>query len=150
MSRTLKQWEAYLVGAMPRAQLLSELGLNYEDMLEIANLIKLENRTRPNFHQTTHYLVENYPCTFIAFLAAFAAQNTEREFWDVLGRLLEVSGGDLNNAKWRNHFIDILKKNKKQTFEGISFLYVSNMRIHGGYPFLFTRRFFYQYGHTRD
>ena len=134
MPRTLKQWETYLVGTMPRVQLLSELGLNYEDMLEIANLIKLENQGRPNFHQTTHCLIENYPCTFVAFLAAFAAQNTEREFWDALARLLEVSGGDLNNAKWRNHFIDILKKNKKRTFEGISFLYVSNMRIHGGIP----------------
>ena len=35
MSRTLKQWEAYLVGAMPRVQLLSELGLNIEDKEKI-------------------------------------------------------------------------------------------------------------------
>jgi len=75
MSRTLKQWEAYLVGAMPRIQLLSELGLNYEDMLEIANLIKGENATRSSLRQTTTYLVGNFPCTFVAFLAAFASRD---------------------------------------------------------------------------
>ena len=134
MSRTLKQWEAYLVGAMPRVQLLSELGLNIEDMQEIAGLIKQEIKKYPNLHPATRNLVKNYPSTLVSFLAAFAAQNTEREFWDALARLLDVSSGDLNNAKWRNHFIDILKKNKKPIFENISFLYVGNMRIHGGIP----------------
>src|SRR5688500_12218518 len=111
MAHTLKQWETYLSKQMPRVRLLSELGLNYEDMVEIANLIKSENAKRPNIHRTTTYLVDNFPCTFIAFLAAFAAQNTEREFWDALARLLNVSGAELNNAKWRNYFIDILKAN---------------------------------------
>jgi|GEM_PF-1203418 len=142
MSRTLKQWEAYLVGAMPRVHLLSELGLNYEDMLEIANLIKGENAKRPSLRQTTTYLVGNFPCTFVAFLAAFAAQNTEREFWDALGRLLDVSGSDLNNANWRKPFIEILKKNKKPTFENVGHLYVGNMRIHGGIPSYSLRDFF--------
>jgi len=142
MSRTLKQWEAYLVGAMPRVQLLSELGLNYEDMQEISSLIKQENQARPNIHKTTRYLVGNFPNTFVAFLAVFAAQNTEREFWDALGRLLDVSSGDLNNAKWRNHFIDILKKNNKPTFENVGHLYVGNMRIHGGIPAYSLRDFF--------
>src|ERR1700690_557616 len=120
MSRSsLKQWEAYLVRAMPRIQMLSELDLNYEDMLEIANLIKGENAKQPNFHRTTTYLIDNFPCTFVAFLAAFAAQNTEREFWDALGRLLDVSGGDLNNANWRKLFIEILQKNGILTFENV-------------------------------
>lgn len=142
MSRTLKQWEAYLVGAMPRIQLLSELGLNYEDMLEIAKLIKDENAKRSSLRQTTTYLVGNFPCTFVAFLAAFAAQNTEREFWDALGRLLDVSGSDLNNANWRKPFIEILKNNKKPTFENVGHLYVGNMRIHGGIPSYSLRDFF--------
>ncbi len=142
MSRTLKQWEAYLVGAMPRVQLLSELGLNYEDMLEIAGLIKRENQERSSLRKTTTYLVGNFPCTFVTFLAAFAAQNTEREFWDALGRQLDVSGGDLNNANWRKPFIDILKKNNKPTFENVGHLYVGNMRIHGGIPSYSLRDFF--------
>ena len=119
---------------MPRVRLLSELGLNYEDMLEIANLIKAENTKRPNLRQTTTYLVGNFPYVFVAFLAAFAAQNTEREFWDALGRQLDVSGSDLNNANWRKPFIDILKNNNKPTFENVGHLYVGNMRIHGGIP----------------
>jgi hypothetical protein len=137
MSRTLKQWEAYLVGAMPRIQLLSELGLNYEDMQEIANLIKSENSKHKNVHQTTRFLVGDYPCTFVAFLAAFAAQNTEREFWDALGRQLDVGGGDLNNANWRKPFVEILQKYSKPTFEdvgGSTNKYVTSMRIHGGIP----------------
>jgi hypothetical protein len=142
MSRSLKQWEEYLSGAMPRVRLLSELGLNYQDMLEIASLIKGENAKRPNVHRTTAYLVDNFPCTFVAFLAAFAAQNTEREFWDALARLLEVSSGDLNNAKWRNYFIDILENNKKTTFDTVGFKYVANMRIHGGIPSYSLRDFF--------
>ncbi len=142
MSRTLEQWEAYLANAMPRVRLLSELGLNYEDMLEIANLIKGENAKQTNIHQTTRHLIGRFPCTFVAFLAAFAAQNTEREFWDAVARLLGVTGSDLNNAKWRNHFIDILKQYKKPTFEDISFVYVANMRIHGGIPAYSLRDFF--------
>jgi len=142
MSRTLKQWEAYLVGAMPRVQLLSELGLNYEDMLEIANLIKAENARHKNVRQTTRVLVDDFPCTFVAFLAVFAAQNTEREFWDAVARQLDVSGGDLNNANWRKPFIEILKKNNKPTFENVGHLYVGNMRIHGGIPSYSLRDFF--------
>src|SRR5262245_41090123 len=88
MSRSLKQWETYLSGAISRVRLLSELGLNYEDMLEIAKLFREENSKRANLRQTTTYLVANFPCTFISFLAAFAAQNTEREYWEALGRLL--------------------------------------------------------------
>ncbi|MBI2332376.1 MAG: hypothetical protein HYU84_09510 [Chloroflexi bacterium] len=142
MSRTLKQWEAYLSKQMPRVRLLSELGLNYEDMLEIANLIKGENKRHKNVRQTTKDLVDDYPCTFVAFLAAFAAQNTEREFWDAVARLIEVTGTELNNARWRNHFIDILKERKKPVFEDISFVYVANMRIHGGIPAYSLRDFF--------
>ena len=122
MSRSLKQWEAYLSKQMPRVRLLSELGLNYEDMLEIANLIKGENARRPNVHRTTKYLVGEFPCTFVSFLAAFAAQNTEREFWDAVARLINVTGSELNNAKWRNHFIEILQRFDKPVFEDLSFV----------------------------
>lgn len=134
MSRTLKQWEAYLSKQMPRVRLLSELGLNYEDMLEIANLIKGENKRHKNVRQTTKDLVDDFPCTFVAFLAAFAAQNTEREFWDAVARLIDVTGMELNNSRWRNYFIEILQKNHKPIFEDLSFVYVANMRIHGGIP----------------
>jgi len=142
MSRSLKQWEAYLVGVMPRVRLLSEIGLNYEDMLEIANLIKGENATHRYVSQTTKVLVDNFPCTFVAFLAAFAAQNTEREFWDAVARLIGVTGMELNNSHWRNHFIEILKEHKKPIFEDLSFVYVANMRIHGGIPAYSLRDFF--------
>jgi hypothetical protein len=137
LSRTLKQWESYLVSVMPRVQLLSEIGLNFEDMQEIAGLIRQENKKRPNIQQTTNYLIRNFPGTFVAFLAAFAAQNTEREFWDALARLLEVSGGELNNSNWRRHFIEILKEYKKPSFEdigGVTNKYVTSIRIHGGIP----------------
>lgn len=142
MSRTLKQWEAYLSKQMPRVRLLSELGLNYEDMLEIADLIKRENKKHKNIRQTTKVLVEDFQCTFVGFLAAFAAQNTEREFWDAVARLLDVSSGDLNNARWRNYFIDTLKKHQKPVFEDLGFVYVANMRIHGGIPSYSLRDFF--------
>lgn len=145
MSRSLKQWEAYLSGAISRVRLLSELGLNYEDMLEIANLFREENSKRKNLRQTTTYLVANFPCTFISFLAAFAAQNTEREFWEALGRLLTVSGNDLNNANWRKPFIDILNKYNKPTFENVggqTNKYVTSIRIHGGIPSYSLRDFF--------
>jgi len=136
MSRTLKEWESSLVSVMPRVQLLSELGLNYEDMLEIANLIKRENLSNINVSKTTKYkkLVENFPCTFVAFLAAFAAQNIERDFWNALAELLNVNSGDLNNAKWGSQFIDILKDNQKPTFDNLGYIYVGNIRIHGGIP----------------
>src|SRR6266511_586751 len=145
MSRTLKQWEAYLSAAMPRVRLLNELGLNYEDMLEITKLIKGENAKHTNIHRTTTYLINNFPCTFVAFLAAFAAQNTEREFWDALARLLEVSGGELNNSNWRRHFIEILQKYNKPSFEdvgGVTNKYVTSIRIHGGIPSYSLRDFF--------
>lgn len=142
MSRALEQWEAYLSKAMPRVHLLSELGLNYEDMLEIANLIKGENARQKNVRQTTKVLVEDFPCTFVGFLAAFAAQNTEREFWDAVARLINVTGMELNNARWRNHFVEILKEYKKPIFEDLSFVYVANMRIHGGIPSYSLRDFF--------
>jgi len=130
---------------MPSIQLLSELGLNYEDMLEIASLIKGENSKHKNIQQTTRRLVGDFPCTFVAFLAAFAAQNTEREFWDALGRLLTVSGSDLNNANWRKPFIEILQKHNKPTFENVggqTNKYVTSMRIHGGIPSYSLRDFF--------
>lgn len=142
MSRTLKQWEAYLSKQMPRVRLLSELGLNYQDMLEIANLIKGENKRHKNVRQTTKDLVDDFPCTFVAFLAAFAAQNTEREFWDAVARLIGVTGMELNNSRWRNYFIEILQKNHKPIFEDLSFVYVANMRIHGGIPSYSLRDFF--------
>lgn len=142
MTHTLKQWETYLSKQMPRVRLLSELGLNYEDMMEIAALIKAEHTKRPNIQRTTVYLIDNFPCTFVAFLAAFAAQNTEREFWDALARLLNVSGGELNNAKWRTHFIEILKSRKIPTFENVGHMYVGNMRVHGGIPSYSLRDFF--------
>ena len=142
MSRTLKQWEAYLSKQMPRVRLLSELGLNYEDMLEIANLIKGENARHKNVRQTTKVLVDDFPSTFVAFLAAFAAQNTEREFWEAVARLINVTGMELNNARWRNHFIEILQKHHKPVFENLSFVYVANMRIHGGIPSYSLRDFF--------
>jgi len=142
MSRTLKGWEAYLSKQMPRVRLLSELGLNYEDMLEIANLIKGENKRHKNVRQTTKDLVDDFPCTFVAFLAAFAAQNTEREFWDAVARLIGVTGTELNNSRWRNYFIEILQKNHKPVFENLSFIYVANMRIHGGIPSYSLRDFF--------
>ncbi len=145
MTRTLKQWETYLSDTMPRVRLLGELGLNYADMLEIANLIKGENAKYPNVHRTTTYLVSNCPRTFIAFLAAFAAQNTERDFWDALARLLGVSSGDLNNSIWRKHFIGILKKHNKPSFEnvgGASNKYVTSIRIHGGIPSYSLNDFF--------
>jgi len=127
---------------MPRVRLLSELGLNYEDMLEIANLIKGENKRHKNVRQTTKDLVDDFPCTFVAFLAAFAAQNTEREFWDAVARLIGVTGTELNNSRWRNYFIEILEKNKKPTFDNVGHLYVGNMRIHGGIPAYSLRDFF--------
>ncbi len=134
MSRTLKQWEDYLGGAMPRVRLLSELGLNYQDMIEIAELIKKEKDRRPTLRRTTDYLVANFPCTFVAFLAAFAAHNTEREFWDALARLLGVTGGDLNNASWGLRFNNVLQHYHKPVFQNLGYIYVGNMRVHGGIP----------------
>lgn len=136
MPRTLKEWEADLVKRMPRVRLLSELGLNYADMLEIANLIKQENQSHTKISKTTKYknFVEEFPYTFVAFLAAFAAQNTERDFWNALAELLNVNSGDLNNAKWGSQFNDILKENHKPTFENLGYKYVGNIRIHGGIP----------------
>jgi hypothetical protein len=111
-------------------------------MLEIANLIKGENKKHKNVRQTTKVLVDDFPCTFVGFLAAFAAQNTEREFWDAVARLISVTGMELNNSRWRNHFIEILKEHKKPIFEDLSFVYVANMRIHGGIPAYSLRDFF--------
>lgn len=144
MARTLKQWETYLSKQMPRVHLLAELGLNYEDMLEIASLVKKEI-TKWGVGQTTKSLEKEFPSAFVALLAAFAAQNTEYTFWETLASLIGTTGGSLGNANWRSLFITILRKKRKETFEdvgGATNKYVTSIRIHGGIPSYSLRDYF--------
>lgn len=145
MARKLHEWEKDLSVRFLRVKLLGEIELNQAEFDDLTTKIRTFIKSTTTVQEATRRFEQYYPCTFATFLAHFAARNTKREFWDALGSLVGTSSSDLNNANWRKLFINILKANKKTTFEnvgGVTNKYVTAIRIHGGIPVYSLNDFF--------
>ncbi len=137
MPRTIQEWEKDISTRFKQVRLLGEIELSQADFDELIDEVRTMLKRAPNVQEATRRIDRICPKAFAAFLAHFAARNTNRDFWDALATLVEASSGDLNNANWRKLFIKILKDNGKPTFEdvgGVTNKYVTSMRIHGGIP----------------
>ncbi len=137
MPKMITEWEKEFTNQFPGVNLLSEIELNREEYDSLAEEVRSVVARTKNLREATRRLEKHYPLSFVVFLAHFAARNTRGEFWETLGETIGAVAMDLGNAGWRKLFIDILKRNKKPTFEdvgGRTKKYVTSMRIHGGIP----------------
>lgn len=137
MLKTIQDWEKEFASQFPKINLLSEIELSQADFELLTDEIRRLIKRAPNLTEATRRITDRYPHTLVVFLAQFAARNTNREFWDAVANLLQEPDASFHNLKWHNHFIKILKDNRKKTFEdvgGSTNKYVTSMRIHGGIP----------------
>ena len=119
MLKTIQDWEKEFASQFPKINLLSEIELSQADFELLTDEIRRLIKRAPNLTEATRRITDRYPHTLVVFLAQFAARNTNREFWDAVANLLQEPDASFHNLKWHNHFIKILKDNRKKTFEDV-------------------------------
>lgn len=132
----LDQWERQLRPYFNRPlHMIGEIPISYAEMEDMASGIRACIQ-RWGLAQATEILDRQYPFTFLVFLTAFGAYNTERGYWVALGEEMGVPREYLSNHQWHKRYIEKVKKLGLRYFdeEETSTQYVTTIRYHGGIP----------------
>lgn len=133
LPKSLTDWEKTLAAYCTRVSLLGEIPLTPSDIDEIGRrLTALLERT--NLNEVRRQFLR-YRCTWITYMAAIAARNDDRGYWDALGRSLGKTGAQLQNARLGEAFQDAVRDLGLPDFdEAGGYRYVTPIRLHGGIP----------------
>lgn len=132
----LDQWEQrlkpYFNGSL---RILGEIPLTRTDIEDIAEGVRACIR-RSGMSEATQLLTRRYPHLFLAFLAGYAAHNTEQSYWIALGERLGVNHNHLFNYRWHYAFQNEVKQRGLPYFDSDDSAnpFVTTIRFHGGIP----------------
>jgi hypothetical protein len=132
----LDQWERRLKPQFKRPlRIIGEIPLTRAEIEDIAAGVR-SSIQRNGIAGATRIITGQYPHVFLAFLAGFAAHNTEQSYWIALGSHLEIDHTKLFNHRWHHTFQDEVKRRGLQYFDYLDAAtpYVTTVRFHGGIP----------------
>ena len=143
MRDNLRDWEEYLIPFFVHIELLGEIPITVIECEQIAQLIRtLIKQYGPT--KATRYLESVYSYTFIVYLAATAAHNTEMDYWGVVSESIGLSKQAIQNQGWGEIFLSTLQEAGLPGFsQAGGYRFVTPIRLHGGIPTYSLPDFFY-------
>jgi hypothetical protein len=130
---SLNDWEKTLEAYCSHISLLSEIPLTRDDIAQIQQHLKAQVK-RSNFNELKEKL-NRYPCTWLIHMAAVAANNDDRGYWNALGKSLDVAGDQVQRAGLGDAFLAAIRKLRLPDFDDAGgYLHVTRIRLHGGIP----------------
>lgn len=132
----LEHWEKRLTPYFKaRLRLLGEIPLSFSDVEDMAEGVKGCIRDH-GLVKATAVLTQKYPQTLITFMSAFAAYNTQRNYWQAFADRIGVDKTQLNNRGWHHQFVSLAKARglKVFDFKDDPNPYVTSIRFQGGIP----------------
>jgi hypothetical protein len=142
----LQDWETFLRPFLDQVELLGEIPLEQPQHAELERALGAFVRWN-DLTEATRRLRQDYPATFVTYLAFKAAFNDERGFWEKVANVIGLeSAGPLFHPThhWGQSFLEIIEQYPNlRRFAGISGLeYVTPIRLHGGIPAFSLSDFF--------
>ena len=120
---SLTEWEQTLQAYCSHVSLLSEIPLTPTDIDQIGQHLRaLVRRSQAN---ELRGQLARYRCTWVVYMAAIAARNDDRGYWNALGESLGVTGGEVQRAHLGAAFLDAIHN-----------LGLPDFKDAGGYPTL--------------
>lgn len=134
----LESWESFLLPYMSQIELLGEIPLTPSQHADLEAAIS-GLLTERGLTKATSLLRQQYPASFVTYLAFKAALNDERAFWKEVARAMGQKDHQLffqKRTHWGQLFKEIVASFPNlPRFEGISgHEYVTAIRLHGGIP----------------
>ena len=135
---SLDQWEAHFAPLFKEIRLLGELPLDNAQRKDLARAMRDLIREL-GLTKATQRFKEEYPRSFLAYLALSAARNEELGFWDGVAREMGVSysAAFFNSAHhWGQLFRALLPRFDLEPFSDVEggHEYLAIIRLHGGIP----------------
>lgn len=132
----LNQWEKRLAPYFSRRlHMIGEIPISRQDMDDMAAGVR-ECIQRNGLPRASEMLDSQNPFTFLVFLTAFGAYNTQVDYWGALGAEIGATRERLFNHHWHQRYLAKIKKLGLRHFEGVDPArpYVTTIRFHGGIP----------------
>lgn len=132
----LDQWEKRLAPYFSRRlRMIGEIPISRREMEDMAAGVRgcIQRNGLP---RASEILDSQYPYTFLVFLTAFGAYNTQVDYWGALGEEIGSAREHLFNHHWHQRYLDKIKKLGLRHFAGVDPArpYVTTIRFHGGIP----------------
>lgn len=132
----LDQWEKRLAPYFSRRlHMIGEIPISRQEMEDMAAGVRgcIQRNGLP---RASEILDSQYQYTFLVFLTAFGAFNTEVDYWGALGEEIGTTRDHLFNHHWHQRYLDKIKKLGLRHFGGVDPArpYVTTIRYHGGIP----------------
>jgi hypothetical protein len=130
---SLTDWEKTLSAYCAHVSHLSEIRLPPFDIDQIGQHLKaLLRRTQKNQLKEQ---IERYPSTWIVYMAAIAARNEDRGYWEALATSLGVRSDKLPTTCIGQTFLSAVKQFGLPDYTDVGgYPYVTPIRLHGGIP----------------
>lgn len=134
--KALDIWEARLTSYFNSGlRLLGEIPLSFSDVEDMAEGVKgciLDHKLA----KATAVLTHKYPQTLITFMSAFAAYNTQQNYWQAFADRIGVEKAQLNNQRWHHEYVRLAENRglKVFSFKDDPTPYVTSIRFQGGIP----------------
>ena len=137
----LRDWEDRLAPYFEIITLLGEIPITESDLEEIRQaaiepIIKISIGGFQLRQSSVNYLSSLYPRVFVTYLAALAARNEFKRYWDVVASSLGANNADSTlYSAWGKEFIEIIREFGLPDFSDVGgYKYVTPIRLHGGIP----------------
>lgn len=133
---TLDQWEKRLRPYFNRRlRMIGEIPISRREMEDIAAGVR-GCIQQNGLSQASEILDSQYPFTFLVFLTAFGAYNTQLDYWGALGEEIGSAREHLFNRHWHQRYLDKIKELGLRHFADVDPArpYVTTIRYHGGIP----------------
>lgn len=130
---SLTDWEKTLSAYCAHVSHLSEIPLSPFDIDEIGRHLKaLVSRTQKNQLKAQ---ILRYPSTWVVYMAAIAARNDDRGYWDALVASLGAERVNLPTLLIGSAFLRAVKQLGLPDYADVGgYRYVTPIRLHGGIP----------------
>lgn len=133
---SLDLWEKQLTPYFTRRlSMIGEIQISRQEMEDMATGVR-GCIQRNGLSRASELLDSQYPYTFIVFLTAFGAYNTQFDYWGALGEEIGSAREHLFNHRWHQRYLEKVKKLGLRHFSGVDPArpYVTTIRYHGGIP----------------
>lgn len=132
----LDQWEKRLAPYFNRRlRMIGEIPITRQEMEDIATGVRgcIQRNGLP---RASEILDSQYPYTFLVFLTAFGAYNTQVDYWGALGEDIGATREHLFNHRWHQRYLEKIKRLRLRYFAEAESAtpYVTTIRYHGGIP----------------
>lgn len=130
---SLTDWEKTLSAYCAHVSHLSEIPLSPFDIDQIGQHLKaLLGRTQKNQLKDQ---IARYRSTWVVYMAAIAARNDDRGYWDALANSLGVKSAGFPTMFIGSAFLSAVKELNLPDYADVGgYRYVTPIRLHGGIP----------------